>query len=256
MERYQIILAYDGTDFLGFQRQGKKNRTVQLVVEDALRTLGWAGESILSAGRTDTGVHASGQVIAVDLAWRHSVQALAQALNARLPQDVAVRDVKAVPADFHPRFHAHRRTYQYQIVIDRFPHPLRDRFVWRLDNELDEPLLHQAAKYLIGTYDCAVFGSPPKKGGSTMRTIYGTEWKKLANNAYEFTITANAYLYHMVRRVVFLQVNVARQRLGWENFQQGIDRRVALPGGLAPAKGLCLVNVDYESPRNESIESQ
>jgi len=256
MERYQIILAYDGTEFLGYQRQGMKNRTVQLVVEDALRTLGWGGESILSAGRTDTGVHASGQVIAVDLAWRHSAQALAQALNARLPQDVAVRDVKAVSADFHPRFHAHRRTYQYQIVIDQFPHPLRDRYVWRLDSELDESLLHQAAKHLIGTYDCAAFGSPPKKGSSTMRTIYCAEWKRPLENAYKFTITANAFLYHMVRRVVFLQVNVARQRLGWENFQQGIDLRVALPGGLAPAKGLCLVNVDYESARYESIGSQ
>lgn len=256
MERYQIILAYDGTEFLGYQRQGMKNRTVQLVVEDALRTLGWGGESILSAGRTDTGVHASGQVIAVDLVWRHSAQALAQALNARLPQDVAVRDVKAVSADFHPRFHAHRRTYQYQIVIDQFPHPLRDRYVWRLDSELDESLLHQAAKHLIGTYDCAAFGSPPKKGSSTMRTIYCAEWKRPLENAYKFTITANAFLYHMVRRVVFLQVNVARQRLGWENFQQGIDLRVALPGGLAPAKGLCLVNVDYESARYESIGSQ
>jgi tRNA pseudouridine38-40 synthase len=125
-----------------------------------------------------------------------------------------------------------------------------------LDSELDESLLHQAAKHLIGTYDCAAFGSPPKKGSSTMRTIYCAEWKRPLENAYEFTITANAFLYHMVRRVVFLQVNVARQRLGWENFQQGIDLRVALPGGLAPAKGLCLVNVDYESARYESIGSQ
>jgi tRNA pseudouridine38-40 synthase len=256
MERYQIILAYDGTDFLGFQRQGKKNRTVQLVVEDALRTVGWAGESLLSAGRTDTGVHASGQVIAVDLAWRHSAQTLAQALNARLPQDVAVRDVKAVSADFHPRFHAHRRTYQYQVVIDRYPNPLRDRYVWRLDSELDEALLDQAARHLVGTYDCAAFGSPPRKGGSTMRTIYSAEWKKPTSNTYEFMITANAYLYHMVRRIVFLQENVARQRLGWEKFQRGIDLQVDLPGGLAPAKGLCLVDVDYESPRSVSIESQ
>lgn len=249
MERYQIILAYDGTDFLGFQRQGTKTRTVQLVVEDSLRTLGWKGESILSAGRTDTGVHASGQVIAVDLDWRHSVQALTQALNARLPQDVGVREVKTVSADFHPRFHAHRRTYQYQIVIDRYPHPLRDRYVWRLDNACEDSLLYQAAERLIGTYDCAAFGSAPKKGGSTMRTIYSAEWKKPTNDSYEFTITANAYLYHMVRRAVFLQVNVARQRLSWEQFQQGIDLRDSLPGGLAPAKGLCLTHVDYESLR-------
>lgn len=249
MERYQIILAYDGTDFLGFQRQGEKSRTVQLVVEDSLRTLGWGGESILSAGRTDTGVHASGQVIAVDLDWRHSTQTLAQALNARLPQDVAVRAVEAVSADFHPRFHAHRRTYQYQIVIDRFPHPLRDRYVWRLEHEFDEELLHQAARHLIGSYDCAAFGSAPRQGGSTVRTIYAAEWSKPAPGSYSFTITANAFLYHMVRRVVFLQVSVARRRIDWETFQQGIALQLSMPGGLAPAKGLSLTNVDYESPR-------
>src|SRR5512139_1092885 len=96
MARYQVILAYDGAEFFGFQRQarGQKQRTVQAVVEAALHQLGWQGETILASGRTDTGVHASGQVVAFDLDWAHSPEALRSALNAHLPPDAAVQSVR------------------------------------------------------------------------------------------------------------------------------------------------------------------
>ena len=105
MERYKVILAYDGTEFQGFQRQ-TNTRTVQGVVEAALHRLGWQGQRLLAAGRTDAGVHAVGQVVAFDLDWPHTPQALANALNAYLPPSVAARHVQPVPADFHPRYHA------------------------------------------------------------------------------------------------------------------------------------------------------
>ena len=111
MARYKVILAYDGTDFLGYQRQGK-TRTVQLVVEAALVKLGWEGTTILTAGRTDSGVHASGQVVAFDLDWAHSTDDLVRALNANLPDDVAVKDGAQVVDDFHPRYDAVERTYR------------------------------------------------------------------------------------------------------------------------------------------------
>src|SRR5512139_427161 len=103
MARYQVILAYDGTEFFGFQRQasGPKERTVQAVVEAALRQLGWQGKTILASGRTDTGVHALGQVIAFDLEWAHSTEALRSAINAHLPADVAVQTVAPAADDFH-----------------------------------------------------------------------------------------------------------------------------------------------------------
>ncbi len=101
MERYQLILAYDGTLFSGFQRQGKQ-RTVQLVLEEALRQIEWQEKSILCAGRTDTGVHATGQVIAFSLEWHHSLEDLRNALNARLPEDMAILKVETAQADFHP----------------------------------------------------------------------------------------------------------------------------------------------------------
>src|SRR5512139_884837 len=105
MERYKIIFAYDGTQFDGSQRQAR-SRTVQSVLESALGKLGWNGKSILLAGRTDTGVHASGQVAAVDLSWNHSVDDLRSALNSNLPTDIAVSSVNKVEAHFHPRFDA------------------------------------------------------------------------------------------------------------------------------------------------------
>jgi Pseudouridylate synthase len=103
MARYQVKIAYDGSEFFGFQRQGE-TRTVQLEIENALRVIGWVGQSITAAGRTDTGVHASGQVIAFDFEWKHSEETLKKALNANLPEDVAVHAVKVANEDFPPPF--------------------------------------------------------------------------------------------------------------------------------------------------------
>ncbi len=118
MARYQIILAYDGTGFFGSQRQGR-TRTVQSELENALGKIGWTGKSILLAGRTDTGVHASGQVAAFDLDWGHGLDDLHKALNASLPFDMAVRRVDLAPASFHPRFH-----YSSRCPPASSPHPL------------------------------------------------------------------------------------------------------------------------------------
>ena len=103
MARYQVKIAYDGSEFFGFQRQGE-TRTVQLEIENSLRSLGWEGKTIFAAGRTDTGVHASGQVVAFDFEWKHSDESLLKAMNANLPKDVAVHAEKVADKSFHPRF--------------------------------------------------------------------------------------------------------------------------------------------------------
>lgn len=249
MERYQIILAYDGTEFLGFQRQEPTTRTVQQTVEEALHQLGWKGSSILCAGRTDAGVHAEGQVIAFDHVWNHPAETLLRALNAHLPSDVAVRAIRTVSPEFHPRFDAKRRSYCYKIVTDAIPHPLQDRYVWRLEFPVRFELLQEAAALLPGEYDCAAFGSAPKPEGSTVRKIYESRWEQVREDEYHFHITANAFLYHMVRRIVFLQTQVGQGRLSAAEFMAGIQLQTDLPGGLAPPNGLSLTTVDYESPR-------
>ncbi len=131
MARYQVILAYDGTDFAGSQRQAK-SRTVQGEFEKALQRLGWPGRSAMMAGRTDAGVHAAGQVAAFDFDWAHTPEELGRALNANLPADMAVHRVQAVPAEFHPRFDAASRRYRYRLFCRNSRDPLRERYAWRV----------------------------------------------------------------------------------------------------------------------------
>lgn len=245
MERYQVILAYDGTDFEGFQRQGS-TRTVQLVVEKALQRLNWQGTILLAAGRTDTGVHAAGQVVAFDLEWNHSTDELERALNANLPRDVAVRSVQLAARDFHPRYDARARTYRYVLYSEPQRNPLRDRFAWRVFSPaLDLQKLRDAAALLPGMYDCAAFGTPPKPGGNTIRTIFRAEWEPQAGGL-QFEVTANAFLYRMVRRIVYLQVLVGQSRLTLDRLAQAVEKAQPQPPGLAVPQGLTLWKVWYD----------
>lgn len=244
MARYQVNLVYDGTLFCGFQRQSKQ-RTVQSVVEEALRQLGWQGISLLAAGRTDTGVHASGQVIAFDLEWNHSEWALQQALNASLPADVAVYEVKLAQVDFHPRYAACGRCYRYRLYQSATRDPLRERYAWRVWPELDRSRLEQTAILLSGTHDFGAFGTPPHAGRSTYRHIYRASWSGSGDELY-FDVTGNAFLYRMVRRLVGVQVRIAQNRLPLEALSSYLERpdesRVL---ELAPPQGLTLVKVSY-----------
>lgn len=244
MARYQIILAYDGTQYLGFQRQGP-SKTIQLEVETALRKLLWQGQSILAAGRTDSGVHASGQVISFDHEWDHPDETLGKALNANLPVDISVMQVQKVHPDFHPRFDACARSYLYRIYCDPVRDPLRDRYMWRVWPEVDLGLLEVAAQVFCGTHDFASFGRPMKPGGSTERTVYRAGWKE-TNGLLHFRITANAFLYHMVRRIVFLLAQVSHGKLPLEELILGIKEMKPMREGIAPPNGLVLKNVHYE----------
>ncbi len=249
MERYQVILVYDGTDFQGFQRQGSK-RTVQAVVEEALRSFGWRDRTILYAGRTDTGVHASGQVIAFDLDWAHEIDALGRAMNAALPADVAARSVKKVAADFNPRHQAWARQYRYHLFCRPERDPLRERYAWRVWPAVQAELLQDAANCLPGIHDFAAFGSPMKPGGSTVRMVYNANWEQEGEDAWSFSVSANAFLYRMVRRLVFLQVLVGRQKLPLEEFAQALQDPKVLTPGLAKPNGLVLEHVIYPSYGN------
>jgi tRNA pseudouridine38-40 synthase len=244
MERYQIILAYDGTAFRGFQRQ-KGARTVQGEVETALACLSGQVQTLISAGRTDTGVHASGQVAAFNLDWAHSPEELARALNALLPEDVAVIAAARVKADFHPRYQAVSRTYHYHIYCQPDRHPLKDRFAWRVWPDVDLILLQQAAGKMVGTHDFAAFGSPPHRGGNTLRTVIRACWQQDAGGL-QFEVSANAFLYHMVRRMVFVQVLAGQNRLDMADLDRMIQQAQPQTPGIAPAHGLVLVEVRYE----------
>jgi len=253
MARYQVIIAYDGTEFYGFQRQADsvETRTVQGAIEAALRQIGWQEHSIQAAGRTDTGVHASGQVIAFDFGWKHSNRKLMAALNANLPQDVAVRAVQEAKADFHPRYDAQSRCYQYRLYCRQERDPLRDRYSWQVWPPADLGRMQHCAVYLPGSHDFGAFGTPPRPGGTTIREVKKAEWRQIPIG-FEFEVTANAFLYHMVRRLVSYQVAIGQGKQDANGFRDLLDgSQYALVQGLAPPQGLTLVDVQY--PESTSL---
>jgi len=252
MARYKLTLAYDGSGFVGSQRQAAKSRTVQGELEKALHKVGWKGRSVLIAGRTDTGVHATGQVASVDLDWSHTDGDLLRALNAALPIDMAAHAVQMVDAKFHPRFDALSRRYRYRLFCQPFRDPIRERFAWRVFPAIKGDALTNAAKQFIGMHDFFAFGSPTSPKGTTMRTVMKAEWTQTADDEWHFEVRADAFLYRMVRRLVFVQLAVAQGKIPAEAIarslvkQETAGKRSVLPAGLAPAHGLTLVEVEYK----------
>lgn len=253
MARYQAVLEYDGTDFLGFQRQAE-GRTVQSDVETALRRIGWAGQSILGAGRTDTGVHASGQVIAFDLDWKHGLPDLVRALNANLAADVAIKSVVPSPQDFHPRYRARGRRYRYTIYNAPVRAPLAARYAWYVwPPALNLSAMQSATQCLLGRHDFATFGVDPDDGSNTTRTVSRAEWtagearlRPTSAGWLHFEVQADAFLYHMVRNLVGALKQVGAGQLTVTEFEELFQaRNRALCPPLAPPQGLCLVDVLY-----------
>jgi tRNA pseudouridine38-40 synthase len=244
LARYKIILAYDGTGLFGSQRQATA-RTAQSELEKALRRLGWQEKSVLLAGRTDSGVHASGQVAAFDLQWKHEPADLVRALNSNLPPEMAVSAAQIVRDDFHPRFGAASRRYCYRLYCQPLRDPLRERYSWRQWPNLELVDLMEAARLIIGKHDFAAFGTPPRPGNSSVRTVIKAEWHNL-DDEWTFEIQADAFLYHMVRRLVFVQVAVGQGKFPAQVIADLLaDGPGLIPAGLAPANGLTLVEVTY-----------
>ncbi len=240
---YKVILTYNGSAFAGYQRQDD-NRTVQGEFEAGLRKMGWLGQSILGAGRTDAGVHARGQVVSFKLDWEHTTLDLRNALNYYLPRDMAVQTVEKVSPDFHPRFDARKRHYRYQVFCQPVRDPLREALAWRVWPAVDLAPMNNAAQALIGIHDFSGFGSPTSEGGSTIREVFSAGWVQ-DGDAFYFDITANAFLYHMVRRITFTLVKIGLKEVTEDLVEQSLENGETLLQGLAPAEGLVLEEVSY-----------
>jgi tRNA pseudouridine38-40 synthase len=199
------------------------------------------------AGRTDTGVHASGQVVAFDLEWLHPLDKLFKAIDTNLPPDLALQSLTPAAADFHPRFDAVSRQYRYRLFCDPIRDPLREKFLWRVFPPVDGDALIRNADIFLGTHDFAAFGSPTTPKGTTTRTVTKAEWKRMPDDEWQFEVRADAFLYRMARRLVFVQVSLAQGKVTLERVQTALERREKFPAGLAPAHGLTLVEVTYGS---------
>ena len=244
MALYQIKISYDGTDFHGFQRQ-LNNRTVQGEIEHALRKLGWSGRTITSSGRTDTGVHAEGQIATFEFDWNHSDEELEKAVNSLLPLDISINRAIRAKEGFHPRYDAKLRKYRYQIYIGSTAEPLAERYHWRVWPEPSFELMNQAAKVICGNHNFFRYGKPPKEGGRTLRSVESAEWKREKGNKASFQIKANSFLYHMVRRITFILVRVGQGKVMIDRIVDSFEGIDNLPPGIAPAKGLFLEEIFY-----------
>lgn len=247
MAHYKLILAYDGTNYNGFQRQAIKT-SVQATFEEALRRLGWQGRAIMPSGRTDSGVHAKGQVVSFNLDWNHPDYALQNALNAFLPADIAVQSVQQVAPDFHPRYDALSRQYRYQLYWQSARDPLRDRYAWRLDRKPELSLMQAAANDLLGEHNFIAFGKALKEDGTTIRRIYSADWVE-EEDGMSFTIIGNAFLYHMVRRIVYVLVRIGLGELPVETVRIGLENLSTGIVSLAPARGLTLEAVTFSEDK-------
>lgn len=255
MPRFCATLRYDGTAYQGFQRQALGAPTIQAAVERAIAEVTRQDAIVIGAGRTDTGVHATGQVIGFTVDWAHEDNALLRALNIALPDDIALRDLRRLNEDddFHPRFSARARVYNYTVLQAQVRHPLWRGRAWQVRDTLNGDVMNAAAALLIGTHDCATFGTPPK-GEVTVRSIYRSAWTQHddeAGQVWQYEIAANAFLYRMVRRIAGMLVDVGRGQRTIEQFEADFRRARLVPRWTtAPPQGLVLTRVIYPNQRD------
>ncbi|MCY3567696.1 MAG: tRNA pseudouridine(38-40) synthase TruA [Chloroflexi bacterium] len=248
-QRWALLLQYEGTEFAGSQWQPHRP-TVQGALQDALQSLTGVPTPVSLAGRTDAGVHASGQVGSWVSEWDEAAMPArrwVRGLNHFLPDSVAVQAVAAAPDEFDPRRDAVSRTYTYRIRLARQRQPLWNRRAWVLSPQFDSRAAREVLQALAGEHDFAAF-TPPSSERSTVRNVSDASLETRGDSV-TFRFCADAFLQHQVRRMVGAVCEVARGRTPAEQFLREFER--AEPGSMgptAPACGLALTRVDYRQP--------
>lgn len=244
--RVKLIVAYDGTNYCGWQVQ-PNGITIQEVLNKTLSQL--LGEEILTIGasRTDSGVHSLGNVCVFDTNTRMPAEKISYALNQRLPEDIVVQDSCEVPQDFHPRFSKSRKTYEYRILNKRFRDPTRRLDTLFFHYDLDVDKMNQAASYLVGEHDFASFCAANAQSETTVRTIHSASVTR-DEDIIRIRVTGNGFLYNMVRIIAGTLIKIGDGDMPPEAMQsiiEAADRSKA--GPTAPAHGLTMIGLEYES---------
>ncbi len=254
MRTIKLTIAYDGTRYVGWQRQAE-GVSIQGLVEEALARFEGQPVTVHGAGRTDTGVHALGQVASARLAGGHEPAELLRGLNAMLPRDIRVMQVEETAPEFHARFSTSSKAYRYAIRNAPIVSPFEYPFVWHVTDRLDVAAMQAAAATLVGTHDFACFRSAGTTIKNTTRTVTRSEILtdyELPTINYQpglitYHVTANGFLHHMVRAIAGTLVDVGRRRRPPESLPALLDGGLrAEAGPTAPPQGLFLVSVTYD----------
>ena len=245
MKRVRLIVAYDGTNYCGWQIQ-PNGETIESVLNRHLSAL--LGEDIVVTGasRTDSGVHSLGNVAIFDTNTRMPADKISFALNQRLPEDIVVQDSCEVEADWHPRYQKGRKTYEYRILNRTFRNPARRLDTHFYHHTLDVEAMRKAAKYLEGEHDFKSFCAVGAQVKTTTRTVYTCNVTK-QDDIITIRITGNGFLYNMVRIIAGTLIKVGAGDVKPEeipNILAARDRSKA--GPTAPAKGLTMIGIEYE----------
>lgn len=248
MRNVMLVVAYDGTNYHGFQEQrGTGLVTIQEVIEQALYTVAGKKIRIIGAARTDAGVHARGQVINFDASgWNIPTQRIPLALNGLLPEDAVILDAQDVYPDFHARFSALAKTYRYAVYNDSIPSPFWRLYSYFVPRSLDVQAMSIGAGAYEGEHDFASFQAAGAVVKSTVRKLFKVEVRKAGKLVY-LTFRGNGFLYHMVRIMAGTLLEVGLGKRLPEEVEQilrACDRKLA--GFTAPARGLCLEQVEYK----------
>ena len=244
--KVRILLSYEGTNFLGWQRQ-KRGRTVQNELEKALENLFQEKIKIFASGRTDQGVHALGQVIHFEIP-KHKTKNinLIKALNHLTPSDISLMEAWKAPEEFHARFSAEKKTYIFLISTQKTPPALCRHFLWWQPMPLDIEKLKRMSQTLLGRHNFQSFQTASSPALNTVRTIYEAHWKEIRPSVFCFTVTGSGFLRQMVRNIVGAQVEILKQGTSVGKFQEILkskDRSCAF--SPAASCGLYLKEVFY-----------
>lgn len=255
VKRVRLTVAYDGTNYRGWQVQ-PNGITIEQVLNEKLSAL--LGEEIVVTGasRTDSGVHSLGNIAIFDTNTRMPAEKISFALNQRLPEDIVVQDSREVPSDWHPRYQNSRKTYEYRILNRTFRMPGRRFDTYFYYHPLDMEKMQQAAAYLEGEHDFKSFCAVGAQVKTTTRTIYSCNVTRDAGDIITVRVTGNGFLYNMVRIIAGTLIKVGGGELSPEEIPLILEKKDrSAAGPTAPAHGLTMIGIEYEGENVETDES-
>ena len=247
MKRIKLVVAYDGTNYCGWQVQ-PNGMTVEEMLNQTITKVMGTTTKVVGASRTDSGVHALGNVAVFDTECTIPGERVKHALNQHLPEDIRIIDSDEVAAGFHPRFCETAKTYEYAILTGKSPYPTYRHTHYFVSYALNTNDMRKAAEYIVGTHDFTSFCSSKSEVEDRVRTIYSLDIVEEGrdNAQIKFIIKGNGFLYNMVRIIVGTLIDVGRGLIRPEDVEQILEAKDRTKAGAtAPAQGLCLVEIKY-----------